>query len=102
MYTCTAGQRVSLTITGPGPTLIPMGRYGQPNPVMCDLSMVEHYHERKKIENSLSHVYEGGNFLHSRFIFLTMDVDISHLVDKYKWVKSSNSSLDDHVHYLLS
>ena len=23
-------------------TVIPMGKYGQPNPVMCDLSMVEH------------------------------------------------------------
>ena len=80
-------------------TMIPMGRYGQPNPVMCDLSMVEHYIMREKNEISLSHVYEGGNFLHSHFIFLTMDVDISCLVDKYKWVKSSSSSLDDHMHY---
>ncbi len=29
-------------------TMIPMGRYGQPNPVMCDLSMVEHYIMREK------------------------------------------------------
>ena len=28
--------------------MIPMGRYGQPNPVMCDLSMVEHYIMREK------------------------------------------------------
>ena len=46
---------------------------------------------------SLTHA--GDNFLHGQFIFLTMDVDISSLVDKYKWVKSSSSSLDDHMHY---
>ena len=57
------------------------------------------YHERKKNEISLSHVYEGGNFLHSHFIFLTMDVDISRHVGRYKWVKSGTSSSDDHVHY---
>ncbi len=42
---------------------------------------------------------KGVIFLHSRFKFLTMDVDISRLVDKNKWVKSNSSSLDDHVHY---
>ena len=31
--------------------MIPMGRYGQPNPVMCDLSMVEHYIMREKKRN---------------------------------------------------
>ena len=29
-------------------TMIPMGKYGQPNPLMCDLSMVEHYIMREK------------------------------------------------------
>ena len=32
----------------------------------------------------LSVRYIGGNFLYSRFTFLTMDVDISRLVDQYK------------------
>ena len=47
----------------------------------------------------MSFAYAGDNFVHGQFIFLTMDVDISSLVDKYKWVKSSCSSLDDHAHY---
>ena len=46
----------------------------------------------------MSLAYAGDNFVHGQFIFLTMDVDISSLVDKYKWVKSRSSSLDDHVH----
>ena len=29
-------------------TMIQMGRYDQPNPVMCDLSMVDHYIMREK------------------------------------------------------
>ena len=71
----------------------------------CNVSFIDGrilYHERKNNQNSLSLVYEGVNFLHSRFRFLTMDVDISHHVDRFKWVKSGNSSLDDHVQYLLS
>ena len=71
----------------------------------CNVSFIDGrilYHERKNNQNSLSLVYEGVNFLHSCFRFLTMDVDISPHVDRYKWVKSGDSNFDDHVHYLLS
>ena len=71
----------------------------------CNVSFIDGrtlYHERKNNQNLLSLVYEGVNFLHSIFRFLTMDVDISRHVDRYKYVKSGNSNLDDHVHYLLS
>ena len=50
----------------------------------------------------MSLVYGGGNFLLSRFEVLTMDVDIARLIDKHKLVKSSISSLDNHMHYLLN
>ena len=43
---------------------IPRGRYSQPNPAMCGLSIVEHYIMReKKIKNSVSLLQKGSNFL---------------------------------------
>ena len=71
----------------------------------CNVSFIDGrtlYNKRKNNKNSLSLVYEGVNFLHSRFRFLTMDVDISRHVDRYRWVKSGTSSSDDYVHHLLS
>ena len=41
-------------------------------------------HKRKKIKNSVSLVYGGGNFLHSRLIILNIDAGLLYLVDQYQ------------------
>ena len=51
----------------------------------------------------MSLVYKGGKdfveFLHSSFVFLTIDSDFWYLLVQYKWKKSCSSSLDERLHY---